>query len=89
VGTVQRTDVLDWHLGARANGEAQAPVVREIMSPVIHAITPDRPVSEAAKRMVRERRNWLVVVDEAFRVVGLLSALDVLGVLDGGEPAPA
>lgn len=60
--------------------------VAEVMSPVIHAIGPDKPVAEAARRMIRERIHRLVVVDEGFRVVGILSALDLLRALDGVQP---
>jgi CBS domain-containing protein len=53
---------------------------------VIHAIGPDQPVAEAARRMIRERIHRLVVVDGNFRVVGMLSALDLLRALDGVQP---
>lgn len=60
--------------------------VAEIMSPLIHVIGPESSVQEAASRLTRERIHRLIVVDADFRVLGVLSALDVLAALPGVEP---
>jgi CBS domain-containing membrane protein len=59
--------------------------VSEIMSPLIHVIGPESSVQEAASRLIRERIHRLIVVDAEFRVLGVLSALDVLAALPGVE----
>lgn len=58
-------------------------LVREIMSPVVHVIGPDKTIAEAAARLIRERVHRLVVVDGGFHVIGILSALDVLRAVPG------
>jgi len=52
--------------------------VEEVMSPVVHCICPDQPVALAAARMIDRGVHRLVVVDGEARVVGLISAVDVL-----------
>jgi CBS-domain-containing membrane protein len=62
--------------------------VAEIMSPMIHAIGPEHPIAEAASRMLAERIHRLIVVDEGFRVVGQVSAFDLLRGLPGVSAPP-
>jgi len=57
--------------------------VRDVMSPLIHCIGPDKTVAEAAARMVREHIHRLVVVDDCYAVVGILSATDLLKAVPG------
>jgi CBS-domain-containing membrane protein len=52
--------------------------VEEVMSPVVHCIRPDQSVALAAARMIDRRVHRLIVVDEEARVLGILSAIDVL-----------
>jgi CBS-domain-containing membrane protein len=61
--------------------------VREVMSSLLHAIEPDRPVAEAARRMVAERIHRLIVVNAEFHVVGVISALDLLRRWNGPKAA--
>ena len=53
------------------------------MSPLIHCIGPEKTLAEAAARMVREHIHRLVVVDESYAVVGILSATDLLRAVPG------
>lgn len=62
--------------------------VDEVMSPLVHVIGPERTIAEAAGRMIRERIHRLVVVDPDFRVVGMLSAVDLLNVVPGVDSHP-
>jgi CBS domain-containing protein len=57
--------------------------VAEIMSPVVHCISPDRPIEEAAAMMLDKRVHRLIVVDEELRVHGVLSAMDLLTAVPG------
>jgi len=52
--------------------------VGEIMSTVVHSIAPEAPVAAAAAEMVNRRIHRLVVVDREQRVLGIVSALDLL-----------
>jgi len=59
--------------------------VGDVMSPMVHCIRADRPISVAASTMVRHRIHRLVVVDETLRVQGVISALDILHAIPGVE----
>ncbi|HKQ61224.1 MAG TPA: CBS domain-containing protein [Candidatus Polarisedimenticolaceae bacterium] len=57
--------------------------VEEVMSPVVHCIEASRPVEEAASAMIRNQIHRLVVVDEGGRVIGVISAIDLLRLVPG------
>jgi CBS-domain-containing membrane protein len=57
--------------------------VAEVMSPLIHCIRPTESLAVAAARMTARRVHRLVVVDAAARVVGILSATDLLRAVPG------
>jgi CBS-domain-containing membrane protein len=93
VGVVSQSDLLTWHYatsagtgGEEAEPDARRARVEEIMSPLVHCIAPERTLAEAAVRMLREHIHRLVVVDDEFRVVGILAAVDLLRALPGVEP---
>ena len=71
LGIVSKTDLL------RHRGH-EATTVREIMTPVSFTVGEDQSVSKAAALMACEGIHRLPVVDDAGRVVGLLSSLDIL-----------
>ena len=56
------------------------PISRVMTSPV-HTLEPDADVSEAARLMREHRHHHVVVVHEA-RVVGIVSSLDLLRVIE-------
>jgi len=63
--------------------DIQTASVEEVMSPLVHCIRADLPIAVAASAMVRKRIHRLVVVDEALRVQGVISALDILRAIPG------
>lgn len=52
--------------------------VRDIMSPVVKTLTPDVPMRLAAEIMTNAKLHRLPVVDKENRLVGILSAADVM-----------
>ena len=64
-------------------GDAQTAPVKEVMSERVHCIEPDRSAAVAAAKMVEQRIHRLVVVDESGRVLGIISALDILRAMPG------
>lgn len=56
--------------------------VREIMTPAVFDVTPDTSVAEIAQMMVRGRIHR-VFVSENKKIVGVVSALDLLRLLAG------
>ena len=61
-------------------GTEDRTLVREIMTPVIFEVQPNTDVREIADIMVRGRIHRVFVTDQA-RVVGVISALDLLRVI--------
>lgn len=77
-------------LGERPRGSLRVSDIRtasveEVMSPVVHCICPDQPIALAAARMTTRLVHRLVVVDEAGRVLGIISAVDLLHCVPGAE----
>jgi CBS domain-containing protein len=63
--------------------------VHEMMTPVVHTAGPDTPVSELAQLMILARIHR-VIITENQKVVGLVSAMDLMSVLaDLGKQARA
>lgn len=56
----------------------------ELMSPGVLTAPPDMPLLEAARQMMRQKRKWLVVVDESGRPLGLVDRHILLRALTGG-----
>lgn len=56
--------------------------VEEVMTPVVHAVLANTPVSSIAKLMTR-RHIHRVIVRRGMKVAGIISALDVLRVFGG------
>ncbi len=80
--TRQRRSPLQWLLGGdretrAARQRIDAVTAGEAMSTPVASIGPDRPLSEAARRMTDERVNRLPVV-EGGRLVGILSRADIV-----------
>lgn len=59
--------------------------VSEIMSPLIHCICENQSIQLAAARMLVRHVHRLVVVDDDGRVLGILSATDLLRAVPGVE----
>ena len=57
--------------------------VEEVMTPVVHSVTPQASVDAIARLMTR-RHIHRVIVREGRKAVGIISALDILRVVGGG-----
>ena len=57
------------------------------MSPIVHCIRPDEPVTLAAARMIDRKIHRLVVVDDDAQVLGILSSIDLLRAIPDVEKA--
>jgi CBS domain-containing protein len=57
--------------------------VEEVMTPVVHSVTPQTSV-DAVARMMTRRHIHRVIVREGRKVAGIISALDILRVVGGG-----
>lgn len=58
--------------------------VQEVMTPVAVGVAPATPLAEAAQEMVRSRVHRLVVMDGDQRLLGIISAMDILGAFAAG-----
>ena len=84
----------DFYQSARVEGrplakgfqieDVNTATVEEVMTPVVHAVIASTPVATIAKLMT-QRRIHRVIVRREMKVVGIISALDVLRVF-GGAP---
>ncbi len=61
--------------------------VSELMSPIVYCICPDQSIALAAARMIARQIHRLVVVDETGRVIGIVTATDLLRMLPEVEQA--
>jgi CBS domain-containing protein len=66
-------------LGAAENSEDEAlGQVADFMTDEVETVTPDTPITEAARAMTANRIHRVVVVDQG-AVVGIITSLDLLG----------
>ena len=66
--------------------EEREPTARELAGQPVITVTPSVPLREAGEVMLRNGVSHLVVTDaDAGRPIGILSTLDVAGVLAWGE----
>ena len=86
----------DFYQSARVEGrpiskgfqieDVNTATVEEVMTPVVHAVLASTPVSAIAKLMT-QRHIHRVIVRRDMKVVGIISALDVLRVFGGTDQA--
>jgi CBS-domain-containing membrane protein len=75
--TCQEVEVVNYsHRGLRAL-RAAAPV-RDLMSREVRTVTPDMPIADAVEMLIGQAYRSLPVVDEAHRIVGILTDGDLL-----------
>ena len=67
--------------------DIRSATVAEVMSPVVYCICPDQSIALAAARMTSRQIHRLIVVDVAGRVLGSISAVDLLRALPGIDEA--
>ncbi|MDH3628364.1 MAG: CBS domain-containing protein [Acidobacteriota bacterium] len=65
--------------------DIRSATVDEIMSPIVYCIRPDQTPAAAAALMINRQVHRLIVVDEEARVLGILSAADLLHAIPGIE----
>jgi CBS domain-containing protein len=93
-GIVTRADLLRARFGdlcARSSGRAPGPLadepcVLEVMTPGLLTTTPEAPVIDAIELLLANEITGLPVVDDAMRLLGILSERDVLKLFDGDHP---
>jgi CBS domain-containing protein len=88
----------DFYQSARVEGrpiakgfqieDVNTATVEEVMTPVVHAVLPSTPV-EAIAKLMTQRHIHRVIVRQEMKVVGIISALDVLRVFGGHVPKKA
>ena len=86
----------DFYQSARVEGrpiskgfqieDVNTATVEEVMTPVVHAVLASTPVAAIAKLMT-QRHIHRVIVRRDMKVVGIISAIDVLKVFGGVSPA--
>jgi len=70
--------VLAWLLEPGGPAKLDARTAREAMTSPARTIGPERPVAEAAKRMLEEAVNRFPVVDEDGRLIGIVTRADLV-----------
>jgi len=60
--------------------DANTATVSDVMTPVVHTVSPSTPVEDVA-RVMRRKRIHRMIVEENGKVAGIISALDLLAVL--------
>lgn len=81
VGILSRSDLVD---PERREGNL-GQTVHDLMTPALFTLQPSEPVVRAVRLMVREEIRRIVVTDESGRMVGIVTATDVLELIAGGE----
>jgi CBS domain-containing protein len=83
IGLVSKTDLVrdGWENGTTEPGFC----VRDVMAPLVYTLRDRQPMATAAAMMALERVHHLPVVDDHGRVVGMLSALDFVRWIAGGQ----
>lgn len=61
--------------------------VADVMTPIVHSVKPSTPV-EVVARLMRRKHVHRVIVEKKGKVVGIISALDVLAVLTSASTPP-
>jgi CBS-domain-containing membrane protein len=63
--------------------DATTGTVSDVLTPVVHSVKEKTPVADIA-RLMRSKRVHRVIVERDRRVVGIISALDLVAVLSSG-----
>jgi CBS-domain-containing membrane protein len=86
VGTVTTAHLVDPERGAWSRrGRAGRARVADVMSPEVVVMRADEPAFEAVRILAREEAEQILVVDDLDRVVGVVTAMDVLRALVHGD----
>ena len=82
VGVISNTNLVDPRY---RNGAEQGVNVAQVMTPAVYAVGPGDPVMLAVRLMAREGVHRAIVVDDHKKLVGIVSAMDVLRALVDGQ----
>lgn len=52
--------------------------VQELMTPIVHSVTPDQPAVQVVRMMLEKKVHRIFVVDDDGVLIGVISAIDVL-----------
>ncbi|MGE3668681.1 MAG: HPP family protein [Polyangiaceae bacterium] len=78
LGIVSRTDLNNPDRVGESAAESGQTTAGEAMTPALFAVRDTDTVLDAAKRMVETGTHRLVVVDDAGKLVGIVTTMDVL-----------
>ena len=82
VGLISQRDILRlaWPTGNKSQAQrlTQSALVVDVMTRKVDTIDPDAPVHEAARYMLRTKRDSMPVVDETGHLIGIVTAADFL-----------
>jgi len=66
------------HSSAHMQDRTDTMLVRELMTPIVFAVSPETPAEQVVEQMLALKVHRLFVVDETGVLVGTISAIDVL-----------
>ena len=80
VGVLTRADLLvhDREQPASAGAEPEPTQVRDLMTPAVFSVTPQTAAGKVIAEMVAMKVNQLFVVDAGGKLVGVISAFDIV-----------
>jgi tRNA nucleotidyltransferase (CCA-adding enzyme) len=80
VGVVSRADLLvhDREQPASPGAEFEPTQVRDLMTPAVFSVTPQTPAGKVIAEMVAMKVNQLFVVEPGGKLVGVISAFDIV-----------
>lgn len=88
VGIVSQRDLLSHSQPGSVSAPGLASLrIDEIMRDEVDTVTPECCAAEAARHMLRTKRGCLLVVDEAHRLVGIVTEADFVRLAVRGRPA--
>lgn len=82
VGVISKSDLVDPKSGLSSGGSRS---VGEVMTHFVLTVRPTDPAALAISRMLDASIHRVVVVDEAGKLAGILSSIDVLRAIERGD----
>ena len=82
LGVVSKSDLVD---AQRTDGNLHVRTAKEAMTPTLFAITENESVRDAAARMLETGAHRLWVVDDAGKIVGIVTPMDILRAVVEGD----
>jgi CBS domain-containing protein len=82
IGVVSHSDILIHHRERTPAPAGSPPPVRELMTPAVFCVRADSPAHKVVEQMRELNVHRLFVTDDAGRLVGVVTAMDVLRKLE-------